>query len=130
MQSRIYKQWSRFSTAALLSLCVLATAPRALAHAVLQKSSPAAKSAISSKEAAALPIMLTFNSRIDAAHSMLSLVQTAGAKPITLTVDTKAEPNILRSTATGLKPGHYQLQWQVVASDGHMSRGVIPFDVH
>ncbi len=114
---------------ALLLSLVAVRAPRAFAHAVLQRSSPAANASVSGAGMASLPIILTFNSRIDAGHSTLSLMAAPGAKPIVLTVDKKAEPNVLRSVAAGLKPGHYQLQWQVVASDGHISRGVVPFDV-
>jgi methionine-rich copper-binding protein CopC len=28
-----------------------------------------------------------------------------------------------------LKPGAYKLQWQVLAPDGHITRGVVPFSV-
>jgi methionine-rich copper-binding protein CopC len=39
-------------------------------------------------------------------------------------------PNILESRATGLKPGAYKLQWQVLASDGHISHGEVDFTVN
>ena len=97
-----------------------------MAHAVLQTSTPAANATIGA--AGNVPIVLSFNSRIDAAHSSLSLVATDG-KAIPLGIDTKAEPNILRSNASELKPGHYSVRWQVVASDGHISRGTLSFNV-
>ena len=112
---------------AILFALIAGFVPQALAHAVLQKSNPSINAKV--PDAASLPIELTFNSRIDAGHSKLSLMSAADPKPMMLTVDQKAQPNVLRSVATGLKPGHYQLQWQVVASDGHISRGVVPFDV-
>jgi methionine-rich copper-binding protein CopC len=116
----------------LISLAGWFAIPRtAEAHAVLQKSEPAANAAIDlgTLHVGMLPIELTFNSRIDAAHSSLSL-HGADGKPIVLTpIDLNANPNILRCTAPSIHPGHYSLHWQVVASDGHISRGAIPFDV-
>ncbi len=35
----------------------------------------------------------------------------------------------LRATASGLRPGTYKLRWQVLAIDGHITRGDIPFRV-
>lgn len=132
MKMSIFHSQLRAVHTAGLALIFALTAgltPPAFAHAVLQKSTPAANSTIAGTGDAGLPIMLTFNSRIDAAHSVLMLVAAPSAKPLPLTIDKKAEPNVLKSIAAGLKPGHYQLQWQVVASDGHISRGVVPFDV-
>jgi len=37
--------------------------------------------------------------------------------------------DILSATANDLKPGEYQLRWQVLAVDGHITRGEIPFTV-
>jgi hypothetical protein len=45
----------------------------------------------------------------------------------TLALVSQSKPNILQTHAAGLKPGAYKLEWQVLASDGHMSRGEIPF---
>ena len=39
------------------------------------------------------------------------------------------KPDILQMRASGLKPGPYKLQWKVLASDGHMSNGDVPFTV-
>jgi len=36
-------------------------------------------------------------------------------------------PDTLTVQATGLKPGNYKLQWQVLASDGHISQGEVLF---
>jgi copper resistance protein C len=40
-----------------------------------------------------------------------------------------ASSNTLTSQAKGLPPGEYRLRWQVLASDGHLTRGEIPFSV-
>jgi methionine-rich copper-binding protein CopC len=73
-----------------------------------------------------LDIDLRFNVRIDGSRSRISLVAPDGTTS-TLTLASQSKPNVLRARAAGLKPGTYKLQWQVLASDGHMSRGEIPF---
>ena len=111
-------------TAVLAVLFWLALPRSAHAHAVLQKSDPAANSVL---HPGAHLIMLLFNSRVDATHSSLSLLQGEKSQP--LVIDTKAAPNVLRGESNALQPGHYRLHWQAVAADGHISRGEIPFDV-
>jgi len=41
----------------------------------------------------------------------------------------QVSPDTLSSKATGLVPGAYKIQWQVLAPDGHITRGVVPFAV-
>ena len=72
-------------------------------------------------------IRLRFNSRIDVAHSLLSIHTDAGVRQ--LKVDSQGAPDILSAKANDLKPGEYQLRWQVLSVDGHITRGEIPFTV-
>jgi copper resistance protein C len=97
----------------------------AFAHAVLVKSSPGQGATVKAGE---VDITLTYNSRIDAQHSSLHLVGPDG-KEQALAVDAHAGPNLLVSKTPALTAGAYKLQWQVQASDGHISRGVVPFSV-
>ncbi len=113
------------SIVASLMLAAFAAMPQlAEAHTLLQKSDPAPNTIL---HPGSHLFVLLYNSRVDAAHSSLSLLQ--GEKSESLPVDTKAAPNVLRSEAGSLHPGHYILRWQAVASDGHISRGEIPFEV-
>jgi methionine-rich copper-binding protein CopC len=105
-------------------LFLLVLPPAAFAHAVLQSSTPAAKSVV---RAGVAPVVLTFNSRVDAVHSSLSLLKDGQIQQ--LVIDAKAAPNVLRAHTSSLSPGHYVLRWQAVASDGHITRGEVPFDV-
>ena len=110
----------------MLAVALLFVLPHAaFAHAVLVKSLPAQGATV---KAGDVDIALTFNSRIDVLHSSLHLVGPDG-KANTLAMDNHAEPNLLKSKASGLTPGAYKLEWQVQASDGHISRGVIAFRV-
>ena len=38
-------------------------------------------------------------------------------------------PDVLSATGHGLAKGTYVLRWQVLASDGHITRGEVPFQV-
>ncbi|HEX8837142.1 MAG TPA: copper resistance CopC family protein [Candidatus Acidoferrum sp.] len=108
--------------AATASLLLSASA---FAHAVLLESSPALKSSISGPD---VPLRLRFNVRVDAARSRLTLVDPGGSLQ-TLEISRQDPPNMLSAQARGLRPGVYRLRWQVLASDGHITRGEIPFTV-
>jgi copper resistance protein C len=97
----------------------------ATAHAVLLESSPALKSTVAGPDVA---IRLRFNVRIDASRSRLTLILPGGAaEPLEIRKQTSADT--LSSEALGLLAGVYRLQWQVLASDGHITRGEILFNV-
>ena len=96
------------------------------AHAILMESTPRHNSTIKGPDFA---INLRFNVRIDGGRSRVRLVLPDG-KVSTLTLASQTSPDTLQTHAAGLNPGVYILQWQVLASDGHMSRGVIPFTVN
>jgi copper resistance protein C len=93
-------------------------------HAILVESVPAARSVV---QGPSVPIRLRFNSRIDGAHSRLYINTNGNAKPIK--IDSQEAPDTLSAKADDLKSGEYQLRWQVLAVDGHITRGEIPFTV-
>ena len=96
------------------------------AHAILKDSSPKANSTVKGPDVA---ITVRFNVRIDGGRSRLHLVAPDGTSSA-LTIATQASPDTLQGEAKGLKPGAYKLLWNVLASDGHMSKGEIPFSVN
>ena len=95
------------------------------AHAVLLESNPSLKGQVAGPD---VPIQLRFNVRIDADRSRLTLVRPDGSVQ-TLQLSKPTSANTLASQAKGLPPGEYRLRWQVLASDGHLTRGEIPFSV-
>jgi len=107
-----------------VTLAFLIVAP-ATAHAVLLESSPALKSAVSGPN---VPIKLRFNVRIDALRSRLTLIHPDGSSQ-SLEISKQTPADSLLAEATGLVAGTYRLRWQVLASDGHITRGEIPFTV-
>ena len=75
-----------------------------------------------------LDINLHFNSRIDHQRSRLTLVGADG-KPHPVAIDAGSAADIVAGRAKDLSPGQYRLRWQVLAVDGHLTRGDIPFSV-
>lgn len=95
------------------------------AHAVLLSAVPAAGSILAGP---AIAIQLRFNSRIDAKRSRLTLVYP-DRQPSGLDIAPQASPDTLNAPVKGLTPGPYKLRWQVLAADGHITRGEVPFSI-
>lgn len=113
--------------AALFILALTTAAVRLDAHAILKSSSPTAGSVVAGPD---VPVTLTFNVRVDAARSRLELLMlTPDACTIPLPAGKQPSPDTLASKLSGLKSGAYMIRWQVLAPDGHISRGEIPFTV-
>jgi hypothetical protein len=110
---------------AILFSVVALTPELALAHAVLVASTPSAHATIQGPE---LVVHLKFNSRIDGARSRLYLVDSNG-KSQTLTLTSQRAPDTLAAQSVKLGAGAYTIRWQALASDGHITRGEIPFVV-
>jgi len=116
----------RFLRIALLLTVVLALAGIHLeGHAILKSSSPANGAFVTDPD---MPVQLTFNVRVDAERSKLQLLMP-DASTLDLPIVKSPSPDMLISKLTGLKPGAYAIRWQVLAPDGHISRGEIPFTV-
>lgn len=102
----------------------LAFSPAAQAHAILVQSTPAANGKVAGPQVA---LTLRYNSRIDKARSRLQLTKPDQSQ-VTLDIAPDGPEDILTATAT-LDPGAYTLRWQVLAIDGHITRGILPFTV-
>jgi methionine-rich copper-binding protein CopC len=119
---RIY---NKALAALLCTLFAFALPSDMYAHAVLVESSPKDGSRMKGPN---LPLSLRFNVRVDGSRSRFSLVfADSTAVPVALEPQTK--PNVLSAKANGLKAGKYKLQWQVLAADGHITRGEFTFYV-
>ena len=111
--------------AALGLALLLVNAPFADAHAILVEATPAAKSTVAGPD---LDVRLRFNSRIDGPRSRLTLVQPGGHARA-LPLEPQTAPDVLTAKAAALARGAYRLRWQVLAADGHITRGEVPFQV-
>lgn len=116
--------WRTLPAAAAL-LAALCGAPAAVqAHAILLESQPAAGGSVA---AGHVDIRLRFNSRIDAGRSRLTLTRPDHSQAVLAAQATDAG-NLLTAAAE-LAPGAYSLRWQVLALDGHITRGDVAFTV-
>ena len=110
---------AEFTIALLLAMPLAARA-----HAILVDSKPAVHAAIPPGREA---IWLRFNSRIDRERSRLVLVGPDSSET-RLAIGPDGPPDVM--TAVGdLRPGEYTVRWQVLAVDGHITRGDVPFTV-
>ena len=110
---------------ACASVCVLVLCSiSAYAHAVLVKAVPGAHSTVAGT---AITVRLQFNVRVDPKRSRVALVLPDKSQKL-LSVN-QSEPELLESQVTGLAAGDYSIRWQVLASDGHITQGEIPFKV-
>ncbi len=107
---------------AALGLASLGPAPVA-AHAVVVASTPARGATTVGPD---LEIRLRFNVRVDPVRSRLSLA-LPGGRLLDLDIIDGGPPDELSAEAFGLQPGPYELRWQMLSSDGHITRGSIPF---
>lgn len=106
-------------------LAVFLTVQMAAAHAVLLESNPPLHGTVPGPD---VPIKLRFNVRIEANRSRLTLVRPDGStRPLAISKLSTADT--LSARASSLAPGAYRLRWQVLASDGHITRGEIIFTV-
>jgi copper resistance protein C len=117
--------FARRISAAVVVALLACFAPLLQAHAILLSSTPAAKAVVSGPD---LTVSLKYNSRIDAKRSRLTLVSPSGAEQ-TLAIAAQSSPDVLEAPAKGLQGGAYILRWQVLAVDGHVTRGEVPFTV-
>lgn len=115
-----------FRAAAVLTLLAfIVAAPRVNAHAVIIDSVPAINETVPPGD---LDITLRYNSRIDHARSRLTLIAADGtSSPLAIQPDSAAD--IVSAKTKALTAGAYRLRWQVLAIDGHLTRGDISFSV-
>ena len=94
------------------------------AHAILLESTPAIEGKLPAGDDA---VRLRYNSRIDRARSRLTLTLPDHSTQV-LPIQNEGGEDTLVSHIS-LVPGQYSLRWQVLAVDGHITRGDINFTV-
>jgi methionine-rich copper-binding protein CopC len=121
------RKFSRVRMAGLLAPVVALLLGGSLleGHAVLKDSSPMANGTVEGPD---VPIRLHYNVRVDAALSKLELLNP-DQSTTSLAIGKQPAADTLTSEAKGLKPGSYKIRWQVLAPDGHITRGEVPFTV-
>jgi methionine-rich copper-binding protein CopC len=117
----------RTRLAAVTLAAWLALPAAAAAHAVLVKSSPARRAVLTAPPAR---VELTFNERLEAAYSTVSVSAADNARvddgKVVVGPD---DPRRLSVGVAGLKPGSYAVKFRVLSVDGHLVEGAFPFEV-
>jgi methionine-rich copper-binding protein CopC len=96
----------------------------AQAHAILEDSTPLAGASV---KPGAVELRLRYNSRIDQERSRLTLIRADHSHDI-VPIAPGSPPDII-SAHLSLTPGYYIVRWQVLAVDGHITRGDVPLTV-
>ena len=107
---------------ALLGLVLSPTG--VMAHAILEQSQPAAGGSV---RAGRVDMSFSYNSRIDRDRSRLTL--PGRTTPRRCCGSAGGPPNVISTSTELTLPGRYVVRWQVLAIDGHITRGDVPFTV-
>ncbi len=94
----------------------------ASAHAILVQSTPEPDASIGPGPT---ELVLRFNSRIDHARSRLTLIRPDKSH-LNVPIAPDMPPDII-AAHLDLPAGTYVIRWQVLATDGHITRGDVPF---
>ena len=119
------KYLMKMAVAGLAATLMAGAAAPTLAHAVVVSAMPAAEQRVAP---GTLEIRLEFSVRVDKKRSLLQLTGPDGTKA-DVAIDPDGAPNVLAGKTASLPVGGYVLRWQVLAIDGHITRGDIPFMV-
>jgi methionine-rich copper-binding protein CopC len=98
--------------------------PWAQAHAVLEESTPANGASV---RAGSVDVRFRFNSRIDHSRSRLTLIRSDRGQD-KIPILSGGPPDVIAAHLS-LAPGTYIVRWQVLAVDGHITRGDMPITV-
>lgn len=108
----------------LAALVWLLSALPSFAHAILVESAPIIDVQVAPGDIA---IRLRFNSRLDRGRSRLTLIRADRSTQIVPIAPDGTDDLLLAQVK--LAPGTYVVRWQVLAIDGHITRGDVPFRV-
>jgi copper resistance protein C len=97
----------------------------ASAHAILMTSTPATGASVA---AGKQTLSFRYNSRIDRDRSRLTLTGPDHHQSM-LTIMPTGGPDTIETSVDLTTPGPYVMHWQVLAIDGHITRGDVPFTV-
>jgi hypothetical protein len=119
----LHRLLHRITVMALLGMMLAPSC--AMAHAILQQSQPPSGGNV---PAGKVDMTFTYNSRIDRGRSRLTLTRPDHSQAV-LAIRPDGPSNVINSSATLDKPGAYVVRWQVLAVDGHITRGDVTFTV-
>jgi len=112
---------------ALTTFLVLARTATLSPHALLLESTPAGDTIVTAPSR----VVLRFNGRLETRLSSVTLI--GGPRQMrVLLIKNEAAPeqrDMLIYTLPPLEPGPYRVEWKALSVDGHITNGVLRFDV-
>jgi copper resistance protein C len=124
---RLRRARSRRRSAVLLAACLLAVPVVGGAHAMLVKSAPARRAALTR-----LPerVQLWFNEALEPAFARLTVWDARGARVDGGDASVEPDdPKLLSVKLPALEPGAYTVKFRVLSVDGHVVEGEFSFTV-
>jgi methionine-rich copper-binding protein CopC len=121
--------WSLALQALLVVAEVAVLSTAACAHAVLVASSPKDNSVVT---VAPKTVMLRFDARIEKRVTQVTLLDANRHKVVLPPAPhgyTSGPPDRLIIAMPNLKPGSYRLEYRVMATDGHLTPGLVRFTI-
>jgi copper resistance protein C len=118
---------SPFTVLALTTFLVLARAASVSAHALLLESTPAGDTTVTAPSR----LVLRFNGRLETSLSSVMLIGGPRQTRVLL-IKNEATPeqhDMLIYTLPPLEPGSYRVEWKALSVDGHITNGVLKFEV-
>ena len=113
------------AAAAIIWACATALPP-AHGHAIILQSEPRQDERVTAPKR----LILRFNSRLEKPLCSVQLVGGPGQRSIALLrPEADAAPDTLAYPLPPLEPGTYRARWKVMAADGHVTEGAVPFTV-
>ena len=116
----------RLIVGAVLAAATIWFSPSAEAHAVLLDALPKPGTVVPGPD---VEVRLHYNARIDHQRSSLTLFTPDGREIAVAAGTVDAPVDALTAKLQSLGPGKYRLRWQVLAVDGHITRGDVEFEV-
>ena len=112
------------ATVGIIWACSLPVPP-AQAHAIILETTPAQ----GSSGPAPHQLVMRFNSRLERSLCSVQLVGPHKRSIALLRLEPDTAPDTLSYPLPALEPGEYQARWKVMAADGHVTEGTVPFTV-
>jgi copper transport protein len=116
----------RSSIALAVVLIVLAAAPSAFAHAILQKTTPENGSVVRSSPAT---VTLPFNEAVETAFGSIRVYDCSGARVDAGKISRPNQSSVAVAIGKRLPAGTYTVTWRVISADSHPVAGAFTFSV-
>ncbi len=115
----------QFCAGVLAGLVLLAASATVVAHSILLEATPKPGGSVRSPAR----VTLRFNNRIEKRLCRVTLVDAERARHDLAVLAAEGATDTLAVLVPPLAAGRFQIEWQVLSTDGHVVSGRFPFQV-